>query len=183
MGHLDFTFIRTLSGWHQPRRLLLLLVLPSFYISSVALGLTSKICVCLSLCGVTTSCFLFRGANTTSQTQFSPVCWPRGTTVAGGKHSCDSEHPSVVHASFQQTAWAVLCCVPVLIFDWCSEFQVPHFHAAIGFKHRQVAPWKCKDSLDFCPPYSQRAQSYKCVCSLCSSMYHLGFSTLQPAPF
>lgn len=112
-----------------------------------------------------------------------PLCWPRGTTVAGGKHSCDSEHPSVVHASFHQTAWAVLCCGPVLIFDWCSEFQVSHFHAAIGLKHRQVAPWKCKDSLDFCPPYPQRAQSYKYVCLLCSCMYHLGFSTLQPAPF
>lgn len=110
--------------------------------------------------------------------QEAPLLQEECIHVTTASFSCSYFLPS------DSLGWAGLCCDPVLIFDWCCEFQVPHFHAAVGLKCRQVAPWKCKDSQDLCPHFLREPRATN-VCPRCSSMYHLGFSTplyIQPVP-
>lgn len=85
-------------------------------------------------------------------------------------HCCRRNAFMCLRASF--SSWYFLlsdslgCADSVLIFYSCIEFQVPHFHAAISLNNRQVATWKCKDSLYFCPHFLREPRATN-VCVPC----------------
>lgn len=109
-----------------------------------------------------------------------PLC------VGQGHYSCRRNAFMWLRASFSCSYFfhrqPGLCCEPVLIFDCWSEFQVPHFHAAIDLNCRQVVPWKCKDSLDFCPHFLKEPRAT----NVCVMFQHVSFgfqhTSVQPVP-